>query len=219
MRTVTLLLSALLLATTAPRLEAQVLDGQWFKMTVSFGGAGVNSATGEAEAGQIKKVVNYVQLNLAPLDAESAPTYDVKVVSITTDGTWIVSGFSGTVQMLDPQESFVRAAMIGMPTKPLDVVDGSPNVAQVTFNGPVKTKLKADALTSAKITSLGATSYFTNDTFPLYGKAKLTLTRVGAAKLPFELALLASPPTPPAVEAKPAASATKDAVAQETGAG
>jgi hypothetical protein len=222
MRPAALLLSVLLVATAAPRLEAQLLDGQWFKMTVSFDGSGVNPETSEAEAGKLKKVVNYVQFNLGALDG-GAPSYDLVVESLTTDDTWVDSGFTGSVQMLDTQETYVQTAQIGMPTKPLVLADGAPNIAQVTFNGPVKSKLKNAELKSAKITALGATSYFTNDNFAFYGKAKVTLTRVDVADLPFVLVLDATKPAPepkaPPVAAKPAAPCTDGGAATEPSGG
>ena len=202
MRTASILLSALLISTVAPAPKAQLLDGEWFKVTASFAGTGLNNATNEAEAGHIGKITCYAHFTLLPLEGAEGPTYSLSVTAINTDGDWVDASSGGTIEMLDEAETYVQHGEIGFPTKPIvPIVDGAPNIASVEFNGPAKVKGNEAILKSAKITSLGATSYFTNDAFAFYGKAKLTLTRVAPEKLPFEVALL---DTEPANAPKPA---------------
>jgi hypothetical protein len=199
MRRATLLLSTLLFALAAPAARSQVLDGQWFKLTVSFQGTG--GGENGAEEGQIKKLVRYAQFSSGLPDG-GAPSYQLVIYSPTTDDGWLPTD-EGSVDMLDEAETYARSATIDLHTTPVVPVDGAPNIATVQFNGPVKIKLKNEELKSAKITAFASLAYFTNDSFALYGKARLSLNRVALEDLPFEpAALLAPQPAPPAAEAQ-----------------
>lgn len=204
MRPATLLLSVLLFATTAPRVEAQRLDNQWFKLTASLVGTGFNEATNESETGKVAKFVRYVRFDADEVEGPLGVTYTLSVYSPTTDGGW-TDGFSGTVGMLDAEETYVFSAEINMPTEPVTVMEDTPNVASVIFNGPCKIKLKGEELKSAKITSVGTLGYFTKeDGFAFHGKATLTLTRVDVEKLPFPVATLTvAKPQPEPAKAEP----------------
>jgi len=180
MRITCFLLAGLLVAAAAPRLEAQALDGQWFKIVTSANGVGVNPDTMQAEKGKTGKLVRYGQFSLS----EGGSGYDVMTWAPTESGDWIPA-FSGQLTMLDDDETFVVDAQIVVTTQPVPDDEGAPNILQLSFNGPVKIKIKNEELKSAKIKTLGATSVHTNDAFAFFGKGKMTLTRVPVEKLPF----------------------------------
>lgn len=214
MRHVLALLTALALA--APAASAQVLDGQWFKLVVSCEGSGL---PGEATAAVSEKVKPSVHYAFFALAEGTGTVYDVTTYSPVEGGGWAADN-GGSVAMMDPDETFVATGTIVVSRVPLSPLDGAPNIIQVSFNGPVKTKIKNEELVSASIKTLGSTCYFTNAEHSLLGRGKATFTRVPVTKLPFEVMLAASsgtqrqavpaqaePATPP-LPAAPAAAKT-----------
>ena len=90
---------------------------------------------------------------------------------------------------------------------PLLDEEGGPNLVELAFNATAKLKFKGEELKSAQIRSLGVLSQFSNDSFFLFGKGKITLTRVPVEKLPFvpELVMVKSVTEPAALPVRPAA--------------
>ena len=188
MRVVVALLVTLSIAVSSPATRAQVLHDQWFKVVVSADGTGNNPDTNEAEKGKLKPIVRYAHFILD--EGGGTPTYTLEAYSPTESGTWTIDG-GGAVAMIDDAETFIYEATFTTSTLPLPDEEGAPDIAQISFNGPVKTKVKNEEIKSSKIKSLGATSYFTNTTFAFFGKAKISMTRVPVEKLPFEPIVMA----------------------------
>lgn len=204
MRHVTLALLALLPHASTPAASAQVLDGQWFKLVISADGKGLAPEASEAEADKVKPLVRYAFFALAE---GSGVTYDVTTWAPLEAGGW-APDLGGQVTMMDPAETFVSGGTITVSRFSLPLGDGDPNIVSVNFNGPVKAKLDGEALVSASIKSLGATSYFTNDSFIFLGRGKVKLTRVPVDKLPFDVKVQSAPgPQPERAEGEAAPAA------------
>jgi hypothetical protein len=214
MRHVTLALLALLPFSATPAASAQVLDGQWFKVVISANGEGLPPEATEAEPDQVKPLVRYAYFALAEGVGIS---YDVTAWTPVEGGGWSPD-YDGSVTMMDPAETFVSSGSITTSRYPLSLGDGAPNLVQVNFNGPVKTKLDGEELVSASIKSLGATSYFTNDSYAFLGRGKVKLTRVPVDKLPFEVKVQSAPAPRQEAPAASAAPATATAPAAAPGA-
>ena len=193
-----LLFSAALVAALVPAARSQALHGEWFKVTISAEGRGVQSPDAPLEKEKLKPIVRYAQFILIE---GVVPSYTLSVYSPNTLGGWITDG-NGTVDMIDFAETFVVNGTISCSTVPLTLGDGAPNIIEASFNGPVTIKTKDDVLKSAKITTLGGLAYLTNDSFATHGKSKVTFKRIDAAKLPFEPVVMATAGGP--ARAKPA---------------
>jgi len=165
-----------------------VLDGEWFKVVVSCDGSGLPQEATEAVKDKVKPLVRYAFFSLAE---GAGLQYDITTYAPVEGGGW-AADFGGTATMMDPAETFVVSGSIAVSRLPLPPGDGKPNLIQITFNGPVKTKFKNEELASASIKSLGAVSYFTNESHAFYGRGKVTLTRVPIEKLPFEVMVQAT---------------------------
>lgn len=207
MRPVIALLTAVALA--APAAPAQVLDGQWFKLVVSCEGSGLPAEATEAVSEKVKPSVHYAFFALAE---GTGTVYDITTYSPVEGGGWSADS-GGTITMMDPAETFVATGAFVVSRVPLTPLDGAPNIIEVTFNGPVKTKIKNEELVSASIKTLGGTSYFTNEEHSLLGRGKATFTRVPVSKLPFEVMLATSAGTQRQPAPAPAEAAAKPAPA------
>lgn len=181
------LLAALALAASAPAAPAQLLDGQWFKLVVSCDGSGLPAEATEAVKEKVKPSVHYAFFTLSE---GLGIQYDITTYSPVEGGGWAADA-GGFVTMMDPAETFVANGEVVVSRVPLTPLDGAPNIIAIGFNGPAKTKVKNEELVSASIKTLGATSYFTNESHSFIGRGKVTFTRVPLEKLPFEVALLA----------------------------
>lgn len=198
MRTAALafLLTGLLLATAAPKTQAQVLDGEWFKLTASADGTGVGGEPAQDVKGKLKTVVRYARFLLD--EGIGSATYTVSIWDPTESGEWLPTS-GGSLSMLGDQETFCYSGGVTFSAKPLPAIEGAPNIVSIEFNGPVKIKIKNKELKSAKISSLGALAYFTNDDTAFFGRAKLSFTRIPESKLPFvpDMISLSLRPTSP----------------------
>jgi len=184
MRTTLILLAGLFVAGFAPRSEAQQLHGEWFKVKVAANGAGLDGESKTAVKGKIKPVVFYAQLQANEGGGGDGPSYSLICMFRNEVGEYVPSG-GGQLSMLDEAETFVADLYVSGPTLPLPEMEGAPNIFSVSVNGKVKTKMKNKEVKSSRFTSLGAVSYFTNETGYFLGRAKLSMSRVPESKVPF----------------------------------
>jgi hypothetical protein len=191
MRFIPCLLTALLVTALAPATEAQVLDGQWFKVIAVGNGVGLDPETDEAEKGRVKKTVRYAYLSH---NESGGVGYSVQLFNpYDVGGGWDTYTL-GNITMLDLDETFVLTGSVSLYHQPVPFEEGTPNVLHIEFNGPVKTRIKKEELKSARITTLGATCSITDEGTTYYGRGKITFIRIPASKLPFDVTTLADPP-------------------------
>jgi hypothetical protein len=195
------LLTVLIVTALAPASEAQLLDGQWFKVVASGKGVGLDPGTDEAEKGKTKRVVRYALLNH---DESGGVSYSVQLFNPDEAGGWDTYTLS-SITMLDLDETFVLFGSVSMYHQPVPTEEGTSELLQIEFNGPVKTRIKKNELKSARISTLGATCSITDEATTYYGRGKVTLTRIPQSKLPDGLGEMAPDGTPVAATSKAAA--------------
>ncbi|MCB9897767.1 MAG: hypothetical protein H6825_07175 [Planctomycetes bacterium] len=184
-------LSVLLLALVvlAPSASSQILDGAWFKVSVSAKGLGFSPEGETGKASGKFTVYMFVQ-------AAGGKAADIS----GDDYTFVLYGEVGDVWQIVSSGAFTtpvdRTAMVGDPVEgiTLDVpvppsFGGGGDSIAVHFVAKLKVKLdKQDALKKAAFKSLGGLiPSGTADGFPVVGGAKVSGKTVDPTKLPFPL--------------------------------
>lgn len=198
MRCCRLLTVTLLVVVLSGSLRAQSLHGQWFKATATATGASITGSL-EVSKAKFKKITHYIQLSID--EGIGSHIYGATIWVEDAEGNWSAYD-TGSLVVADDEETFVSDGTLTFYVSEsivddIDLAAGEGGLQgfDVDFNATLKVKVKNEEVKSAKLTSVGAVadgSFTGTDTF--IGTAKVSMNRVSANKLPFELELMVKSP-------------------------